>query len=212
MSDDGTLVDGLERYGFEFDLDQVELLDCYRRALWEWNEKLNLTRHTTIDKFVGRDVVDSIALEPFLEPGCRVLDVGTGGGVPGMILSIARPDLQITVCESVAKRARAALAIRDQAKLDVRVEHARGEQLLEGGNFDILVARAVAPLVKILRWLGPHWDSFRELLLIKGPGWVEERRAAREAGLLAELELRKLAEHQSPQTGASSVVLRVRPK
>jgi 16S rRNA (guanine527-N7)-methyltransferase len=212
MSDEPSLIDALDRCEFDLEPEQVTLLDRYRCALWEWNEKLNLTRHTTIDKFVGRDVVDSMALEPFLEPGCRVLDVGTGGGVPGMILSIARPDLEITACESVAKRARAAKAICQQAGLDVNVQHARAEQLLEGSDFDTLVARAVAPLLKMLRWLEPCWDNFRELLVIKGPGWVDERHAAREAGLLAELELRKLTEYQDRDSGATSVVLRIRAK
>src|SRR5215208_6089512 len=68
--------------------EQVEVLDQYRRSLWTWNERMNLTRHTTIEKFVGRDVVDSYELSKLLEKGERVLDVGTGGGVPGVVVSI----------------------------------------------------------------------------------------------------------------------------
>ena len=86
---------------------QVELLDRYRRLLWEWNEKMNLTRHTTMEKFVTRDVVDSLQLAQLLEQGERVLDVGTGGGVPGVILAIVRPDLKVSLCESTQKKARA---------------------------------------------------------------------------------------------------------
>jgi 16S rRNA G527 N7-methylase RsmG len=68
-------------------------LDNYRRQLWAWNERLNLTRHTTLEKFVSRDVVDSHQLSNLLQRGERVLDVGTGGGVPGVVLAILRPDL-----------------------------------------------------------------------------------------------------------------------
>jgi len=63
--------------------EQVERLDQYCRLLWEWNSRLNLTRHTDYRKFVARDLIDSLAFAEFLSTGERVLDVGTGGGVPG---------------------------------------------------------------------------------------------------------------------------------
>src|SRR5689334_10945166 len=96
-----TLTAALARHSIELEADQIESLDRYCRALWEWNEKLNLTRHTDYEKFVARDVVDSMALEQFLDAGERVLDVGTGGGVPGVVLAIVRPDLEVTLSESV---------------------------------------------------------------------------------------------------------------
>jgi 16S rRNA (guanine527-N7)-methyltransferase len=192
--------------------EQVELLDRYRRALWTWNERMNLTRHTTIDKFVGRDVVDSHELGKLLEQGERVLDVGTGGGVPGVILAILRPDLTVNLCESTQKKARAVEAIVTELGLSIRTFPNRAEEVLEITTFDTLVARALAPLVKVLPWLNPHWDAFDQLLMIKGPSWVEERAAAREAGLMRELELRKAAEYQAPVTGAASVILSIRHK
>src|SRR6185503_20691471 len=60
--------------------EQVDLLDRYRRLLWAWNERMNLTRHTTLEKFVGRDIVDSHHFDLLLKQGDRILDVGTGGG------------------------------------------------------------------------------------------------------------------------------------
>jgi 16S rRNA (guanine527-N7)-methyltransferase len=202
----------LARHNFELDANQVDALSRYVHALWSWNEKINLTRHTDYEKFVSRDVVDTQQLEQFLEPGERVLDVGTGGGVPGVILSVLRPDLEVTLCESMAKKARAVESIVKQAGLDVPVRHARAEDLLTDERFDTLVVRAVAPLAKLLRWFGPHWDSFNRLLVIKGPAWVEERHEAREAGLLRKLDLRKIAEYPLPGTKSDSVVLSIRPK
>jgi len=67
--------------------------------------------------------------------------------------------------------------------LKIVVHHAPVQQVLAANNFNTLVARAVAPLSKLLRWVEPHWDSFDRLLVIKGPAWVEERTDAREAGL-----------------------------
>jgi 16S rRNA (guanine527-N7)-methyltransferase len=192
--------------------EQLDLLDRYRRLLWSWNERMNLTRHTTLEKFVGRDVVDSHELGKLLEQGERILDVGTGGGVPGIILSILRPDLSVSLCESTQKKARAVEAMVTELGLGVKVFPNRAEEVLEITTFDTLVARALAPLAKVLTWLGPHWEAFDRLLMIKGPAWVEERGQAREAGLMKQLELRNAASYQAPVTGAESVILSIRPK
>src|SRR3954469_15006798 len=101
--------------------EQIEKLDLYRRLLWSWNERMNLTRHTTLEKFVGRDLVDSFELSKLLEQGERVLDVGTGGGVPGLVIAILRPDLVVNVCDSTQKKARAVEAIVADLELPVRV-------------------------------------------------------------------------------------------
>jgi len=189
------------------DTEQIDQLDRYRRLLWTWNERLNLTRHTTLEKFVGRDVIDSYQLSLALEKGERVLDVGTGGGVPGVILAILRPDLAVSLCESTQKKARAVDAIVGDLALSVRTFPNRAEEVLELTTFDTLVARGLAPLDKVLTWLKPHWEAFDRLLMIKGPAWVDEQSAARAAGLLRHLEVAKLSGYQSPATGAESVLL-----
>jgi 16S rRNA (guanine527-N7)-methyltransferase len=211
-SEPDSLAAALARHAIELPDEQIVQLDRYCRALWGWNEKLNLTRHTDYEKFVTRDVVDSLALEPFLDSGDRVLDVGSGGGVPGAVLAIVRDDLEVTLCDSMAKKAKAASAIMKEAGLRVAVHHAPAQALLAEHSFNTLVARAVAPLAKMLRWFAPHWDAFDRLLVIKGPAWVEERREAREAGLLKHFELRKLAEYPLPGTDSQSVVLSIRPR
>jgi 16S rRNA (guanine527-N7)-methyltransferase len=200
----------LARHGIELEVEQVEQLDRYAQALWAWNAKLNLTRHTDYERFVGRDVVDSQWLERFLDSAERVLDVGTGGGVPGVVLAILRPDLEVSLCESVAKKARAVEDIVRQVGLPIKVHHARAEELLGDHEYDTLVVRAVAPLEKLLTWFKPHWDSFQRLLVIKGPAWLEERAAAQEKKLLRGVWLNVLATYPLPGTESQSVVLEVR--
>jgi 16S rRNA (guanine527-N7)-methyltransferase len=195
--------------GIALEPGQVDLLDRYREQLWSWNEKINLTRHTTLEKFVSRDVIDSWQLTKLLEPGERVLDVGTGGGVPGVIMAIVRPDLKISLCESTLKKTRAVEAIIGELGLATPVYACRAEDVLEMTTFDTLVARAVAALPKVLMWLKPHWDAVDQLLLIKGPSWTEERAEARHAGLLHGLELRKAATYLTPRTSAESVILKI---
>jgi 16S rRNA (guanine527-N7)-methyltransferase len=187
----------------------VALLDRYRELLWSWNERINLTRHTTLEKFVTRDVVDSIELAKLLPPGARVLDVGTGGGVPGIVLAIVRPDLAVSLCESTGKKARAVEAMVAELGFEVPVYACRAEDVLEVNTYDVLVARAVASLRKVLSWLRPYWDAFDELLLVKGQAWVDERAEARHHGLLRGLELRKAATYQTPRTTAESVIIKI---
>ena len=189
--------------------EQIELLDLYRRLLWTWNERMNLTRHTTIEKFVGRDLVDSYELSKLLEQGERVLDVGTGGGVPGLAIAILRPDLTVNVCDSTQKKARAVEAIVADLGIPVRVYPNRAEDVLEITTFDTLVARGLAPLPKILSWLASRWDAFDRLLLIKGRSWVEERAEARQLGLMRGRELRKAASYVTPGNDSESVILSV---
>jgi 16S rRNA (guanine527-N7)-methyltransferase len=205
-----TLAAALARHGIELEEEQVALLDTYAKALWAWNEKLNLTRHTDYEKFVSRDVVDSQWLERFLDSAERVLDVGTGGGVPGVILAILRPDLEVSLCESVAKKARAVEDIVRHVGLPIEVHHARAEELLVDHEYDTLVVRAVAPLDKLLAWFKPHWGAFGRLLMLKGPAWVEERAAAQEKKLLRGVRINVLATYPLPGTESESVVLEIR--
>jgi 16S rRNA (guanine527-N7)-methyltransferase len=158
-------------------------------------------------------VVDSWELAKLIPAGRKVLDIGSGGGVPGLVMAICRPDLRITVCESTQKKARVLQSIVAELELPVEAFGCRAEELLELRTFDVLVARAVAPLAKLLFWLAPHWDAFDELLTVKGRSWVDERAEARHRGLLKSLELRKAAVYETPIAGGEtqrgeSVILR----
>jgi 16S rRNA (guanine527-N7)-methyltransferase len=207
-----SLATELQELQIELPSDQVERLAAYHAQLLAWNDRLNLTRHTDLRTFAQRDVLDSWHLAQWLERGERVLDVGTGGGVPGILLAIMRPDLRVSLCDSVGKKAAAVAEMVRELKLAVPVHSSRVEPLLEHQRFDVLVFRAVGPLEKILRAVEPHWSSFKRLLMIKGPAWTEERLAARHKGLLNQLELRRLASYRPPGHYGDSVILTVFPK
>jgi 16S rRNA (guanine527-N7)-methyltransferase len=207
-----TLTAALARHSLELPPPVVEQLERYVALLWEWNAKLNLTRHTDYEKFVSRDLVDSLELAKLLHPEEEVLDVGTGGGVPGVLLALVRPDLKVTLCESVGKKAQAVQDIVERGQFPAAVYHCRAEDLFEDFRFDAVVARAVGPLPKFCVWFKDHWASIGRLLLIKGPNWTDERREAREKGMLNDLQLRVAASYPMPGTHAESVILKVWPK
>lgn len=209
LSEPASLTEALAAHEIVLPDEVVSAIDAYRQLLWEWNEKINLTRHTTFDKFVSRDVVDTLQLAEHLEPRQRVLDVGSGGGVPGLLLAILRPDLQVAMSESVAKKARVLEEMVGRLALPVKVFPVRVQEVLELSTWDTLTVRAVAPMRKLLVWLEPYWDSFDRLLMIKGKSWSEERGEARHYGLLRGKELRCLATYTTRGFG-ESVVLSVR--
>jgi 16S rRNA (guanine527-N7)-methyltransferase len=204
-----TLAAAVARHQIELPIEQLSQLESYCGLLWDWNTKINLTRHTDYEKFVARDLVDSLAFARFLECGEKVLDVGTGGGVPGVVLAIVRPDLRVALCESVGKKARAVAEIVERLGLSAPVLHARAEEVLAERRFDTLVVRAVARLRKLLEWFRPHWGAFDRLLVLKGPGWIDERGEARHYGLLHDLALRKLATYPLPGGKSESVLLQI---
>jgi 16S rRNA (guanine527-N7)-methyltransferase len=209
---DDTLAAALARHEIELTETQIGSLARYCSLLWEWNEKINLTRHTDFEKFVGRDLIDSLAFAEFLAEGEKVLDVGSGGGVPGVVLAIVRPDLKITLSESVGKKAKVLDDLVAQLGLKTPVIHGRAEEALAKKHFDTLTVRAVAPLKKLLEWFKPHWNAFDRLLILKGPAWVDERGEARHFGLLKNHALRKLKSYPLPGTESESVLLSIGPR
>jgi 16S rRNA (guanine527-N7)-methyltransferase len=203
----------LHAHSMEIDEQIAERLQDYARVLWRWNEQLNLTRHTSWDLFVGRDLRDCLQVAPLLEEGEEVLDLGSGNGIPGIPLAILRPDLEMSLAESVAKRANALGEIIGELDLPVPVYGARGEDLLEDFRFSTIVSRAVGSIAKFCRWMEPHWTNVDRLLLIKGPKWVEERSEARHLGVLAKLQMRRVASYPlGDDADSEGVILQIWPE
>jgi 16S rRNA (guanine527-N7)-methyltransferase len=218
-----SLQESIKRYDISLPKDQIEQLDSYCQLLWDWNGRLNLTRHTTYDRFVSRDLIDSIALAEFLRDQERILDVGSGGGMPGIILKIIRPDLHVELCDSTGKKTLALSEIINELHLHIPVHHAKAESVLsacitprnkkisnqnksqnqlqepkaELARFTTLTIRAVAKLTQLLRMFNPYWTLFDRLLLIKGPKWIAERGEARHYNLMNKLALRVLKTYQT---------------
>jgi 16S rRNA (guanine527-N7)-methyltransferase len=207
-----TLETALARHAIELPADQRVALDRYCQVMWEWNEKINLTRHTDYERFVARDVVDTLQLANLILPNEEVIDIGSGGGVPGIPLAILRPDLTITLTESIGKKAKVLADMVKQLKLPIRVEPRRAEKIMVDERFDVTTARGVGSLHKMLTWLKDHWLSVGRLLAIKGPKWKGERGEARHYNMLLNLELRVAATYPMAGTHSDSVILKIWPK
>ena len=211
----GAIAAACDRLELEVPADTVPGLAAYAASLWAWNERLNLTRHTDVEKFVSRDLGDAVAIAAHLAAGERVLDVGTGGGTPGVLLAILRPDLRVELAESVGKKARAVGEILREIGRDLPVHAAAAQGLVAArgrgpGRFDTLVVRAVAPLVKLLGWFEPLADSYGRMLVVKGPRWEEEKAEARHRGLARRVLVRRIASWPIRGSDNESVLLEIR--
>lgn len=202
----------MDLHDLELPEDQRTKVKHYCQILWELNKSLNLTRHTTYDKFVTRDLFDTMQLAELIPENVEVLDIGSGGGVPGVLLAIIRPDLKVTLAESVGKKAVALGQMTEGIEVDVDVYHCRAEDLLADFRFDYTTARAVGPLVKLGTWFEPVWPSVGRLLALKGPNWPQEKEVADEAKLLDGVDLKVAAEYLTPGAEWMSYILEIKSK
>ena len=170
-------------------LSDTQLLQFVRYAeiLVEWNAtRMNLTRLVSPRDIAVKHFLDSLALLTILTPAInsRVIDVGTGAGLPGLALKIARPDLRMTLLDSTAKKLGFCRAVADDLGLStVETVHARAENAAKfpklAGKFDLVVARAVAPLETLLPWLAPFVAPGDQIAALKGASVADEITAAR---------------------------------
>ena len=188
--------------------EQLKLLDGYLDLLLEVNAVMNLTRITDRASAEVLHVADALTLVAYLprEPH-RLADVGSGGGVPGIPLAIARPDVSIVLIESTQKKA-AFLdrAVRELGLSNVVVKAERAEKLVDcRGKFDVVTARAVAAVGELSQWCFPLLKPGGRLLAMKGAKAVEELEAAKKT--LHRLGAAQPIVHRAELPGAENHVI-----
>jgi 16S rRNA (guanine527-N7)-methyltransferase len=175
----------------------------------------NLVSRRARDELETRHVPECARLAEFLPRGQqRVLDVGSGGGFPGMVLAIVRPDLEVHLLDATAKKTGFLEATAAELGVPVQVHTGRAEELARdrslAGAFDVVTARAVAPLGRLATWCVPFLRSGGLLYAVKGERWTEELEEAR--GTIAQLGASVVAtpdDVHSPDRPADGSVPRV---
>lgn len=152
----------------------ADRIAAYLAELVRWNRAYNLTAVTDPAEMVQRHVLDSLAVRPHLE-GNRIVDAGTGAGLPGIVLAIAEPERHFVLVDSNNKKVRFLRHVARMLKLDnVEPVHARIESLEPDPWPDEVIARALAPLSRLVEWLAPWLDRDVRLLAMKGPRVTDE--------------------------------------
>jgi 16S rRNA (guanine527-N7)-methyltransferase len=136
------LTDGAARLQVRLSTEQVDSLSAYVDLLLRWNQKLNLTAVTEPSALVDKHLLDSLALVPFIGNARSLVDIGTGPGLPAVVLAIACPDLAVTAVESIQKKVTFVRTVSRELSLALRTECVRVEQWKPPVLFDIAVSRA----------------------------------------------------------------------
>ena len=129
------------------------------------------------DRLWDRHILNSAAIAELLEPNARIADIGSGAGLPGIPLALARPDLRVTLIEPLLRRSEFLREVVDELEIDVTVVRGRAEQpAVRGqvGEMDAVVCRAVGSLDKLAKWSAPLLRPGGRMLAIKGERAEEE--------------------------------------
>lgn len=171
--------------------EQSQQLERYIDLLLDANAQFNLTAVRNREDAWQRHAIESLRVVPHLGQPRNLLDVGTGGGLPGMVLAIARPDIQVGLLEATSKKCRFLESTAQELGLaNVTVHCCRAEEAGAPGqplreHFDLVTARAVAALRVLLEFTIPFAKAQGRLLAIKGERADEEVADAKQAlGLL----------------------------
>lgn len=146
------LQQGIDALGLTLASAVVDNLLQYLQEFARWNKAYNLSAVRNIDQMVSRHLLDSLAVLPHLPAG-RFIDVGTGGGLPGMVMAICRPEQPLTLLDSNGKKTRFLFHVKTQLGLDwVSVENCRVETHTPEQKYQGVVSRAFASLADMTYW------------------------------------------------------------
>mgnify|MGYP001254166026 CR=1 FL=1 len=159
-----------------------ELLD-YLSELQRWAQRINLTAIRDQDAGIEKHLLDSLTLLPLLRGDERLLDIGSGAGLPGIPLKIALPDLDLVSVDAAEKKVLFQRHVLRKLGLEARVVHARIETLAEvdtyAASFDLVTARAFSSLELLTALAGPMLKPGGRVLAMKGPDGEEEWQRSR---------------------------------
>lgn len=179
----------IQKYFPDLSEKQIEQFTMLESLYGEWNEKINVISRKDMESLYEKHILHSLGIAKIMEfaPGTKVLDVGTGGGFPGIPLAILFPETKFTLIDSIGKKITVVNAVAEEVGLsNLTAIHGRAEKVKE--KFHFVVSRAVTQMPEFLRWLKGKFEKeqlnakHNGVLYLKGGDLAEEL-----AGLKCEL-------------------------
>lgn len=167
----------ITKYFQDFTPRQLEQFAALEGLYQEWNQQINVISRKDIDSLYEKHVLHSLSIAAAFEfpAGTQIIDIGTGGGFPGIPLAIFFPEVQFHLVDSIAKKLKVVSAIAEKLELkNLTTQHTRAEEI-KGRKFHYAVSRAVAPLKELWSWARP---------LLKNPPPNEQGVVAYPSGLI----------------------------
>lgn len=161
------LQSGLKEMGLDLSGEQQDKLLAYVEMLKKWNKTYNLTALRDESQIISHHLLDSLTLPPYLEGAQTMLDVGSGGGQPGIPAAVCRPDLQITLLDANTKKT----SFLQQAAIELELKNVRvvsgRVEAVQGLRADVITSRAFAELADFVNWTahllqdGDRWAAMK---------------------------------------------------
>ena len=209
-----TLIAATKDFNLQLSEKQLSQLERYHALLAEWNEKMNLTAITDDEGVAVKHFADSLTLFNYYEipQNARVIDVGTGAGFPGLVLKIARPDIELTLLDSLQKRLTFLDAVLQELNLDANLIHSRAEEGGQNMNFresyDLAVSRAVAQLNVLSEYCLPYVRLSGRFIAFKGSVEGELKNAKNAIGILGG-KVKSVKNFELPMNGGSRTLIEI---
>ena len=206
---------GFDRMGLLWDEEKIQRLEKYAELLREWNEKMNLTAITDMEGIAVKHFLDSAAALTTGKINGKVIDVGTGAGFPGVVLKIMKPEIELTLLDSLNKRLVFLKQVLDTLGIDdVELVHSRAE---DGAHkkgyresYDVAVSRAVAALPLLSELCLGYVKPGGRLIALKGPSVTEEAEDAKRAIHILGGEIEKIEDADVPGSDMEHKIIHIK--
>jgi len=169
------LNDGIEAMDLPLWAAQREQLMDYLALMAKWNGVYNLTSLRDPMQMVTHHLLDSLAAVSAFESAKNVLDVGAGGGLPGIVLAIVRPDMQVSLIDTVHKKTAFLTQVKAELGLKNVTVYTMKVQELKAGPFDVITSRAFADLSDFVNWSGHLLAEGGRFIALKGTAPADEQ-------------------------------------